>query len=98
MDDQQIISTRWVVTEKDDGKVKSRLVVRGFEEENVPQSNSPTASKESCKQYLALSANEGFQIKSLDGTSAFLQGKALERDVCVMPPEKARVEDLLRSI
>ena len=87
-----VISTRWVVNEKDDGKVKSRLVVRGFEEECVPQSDSPTASKESCKLFLALSANEEFKIRSLDVTSAFLQGRNLERDVYVMPPVEARRE------
>ena len=93
--DHHVITTRWVVTEKDDGRVKSRLVVRGFEEETVPQSDSPTASKESCKLFLALCANQGFEIKTLDVTSAFLQGRALERDVYVMPPEEARVDGMV---
>ena len=86
--DQHIISTRWVITEKDNGKIKARLVVRGFEEMITPQSDSPTASKESGKLFLAICANENFTIKSLDVTSAFLQGRLLDREVYVMPPEE----------
>ena len=85
-DNQDALSMRWVITEKDDGNVKARLVVRGFEEKNVPQSDSPTASKESCKLFLAICANESFKLKTLDVTSAFLQGKPLSRDVSVQPP------------
>ena len=78
--DQHVISTRWVVTEKSNDKIKARLVVRGFEEQVAPQSDSPTASKDSCKMFLSIAANEQFNIKSLDVTSAFLQGYPLERD------------------
>ena len=88
--DQYVISMRWIVTEKDNGKVKARLIVRGFEEEVVPQSDSPTASKESTKLFLAICANENFQVKSLDVTSAFLQGRPLERDVFVNPPSEVK--------
>ena len=90
IDGQHVISTRWVVVEKDGGKVKSRLVVRGFEEREVPQSDSPTASKDSCKLFLSICANENFRIMSLDVTSAFLQGRPLGRDVFVQSPQEAR--------
>ena len=93
--DQHVISTRWVITEKDDTSVKARLVVRGFEEKDVPQSDSPTAHKESCKLFLAICANERFQLKSLDVTSAFLQGQPLEREVFVSPPAEARKEGVI---
>ena len=46
-----ILSSRWVISEKSDGKVKARFVVRGFEEEIYPQSDSPTASNESLKLF-----------------------------------------------
>ena len=84
-----------MVTEKDDTSVKARLVVRGFEEKDVPQSDSPTAHKESCKLFLAICANERFQLKSLDVTSAFLQGQPLEREVFVSPPAEARKEGVV---
>ena len=54
---------RWVVTKKDDHdsmktKIKSRLVVRGFQEDEEPRSDSPTLSKEALKIMLAIAANE----------------------------------------
>ena len=49
--DVQTLSSRWVVTEKEGGNYKARLVVRGFEEEVYPQSDSPTASRESFKTF-----------------------------------------------
>ena len=42
------------------------------------------------KIFLAIAANENFRLKSLDVTSAFLQGEKLERDVFVIPPPEAR--------
>ena len=92
LDGQPVISTRWVVTEKPSGKPKSRLVVRGFEEKISPQSDSPTVSKDSCKMFLSIAANEGFAIGSLDVASAFLQGQPLTREVYVRPPIEARNE------
>ena len=68
------------ITEKDDGRYKATLVVRGFEEHVYPQSDSPTASRESFKTFLAIAANEGFKIQNMDVKSAFLQGTPLERD------------------
>ena len=54
---QKLISTRWVLTEKtvDDMKVaKARLVIRGFDEYNLQQSDSPTTSKDTLRIFLAL--------------------------------------------
>ena len=53
---QETIGSRWVVTEKEkhDGQklqTKARLVARGFQETLKPQSDSPTVSKESFKDY-----------------------------------------------
>ena len=84
--DMQVISSRLVITEKDDGRYKARLVVRGFEEHVYPQSNSPTASREPFKTFLAIAANEGFKIQNMDVKSAFLQGTPLEREVFMEPP------------
>ena len=94
-ENQDTISMRWVVSEKDEGKVKARLVVRGFEEKDAPQSDSPTASKDSFKLFLSICANEGFQLKTLDVTSAFLQGQPLTREVYVQPPEEVIKEGII---
>ena len=86
---QYVLGSRYVVEDKN-GKVKARFVVKGNEERGDPRSDSPTASKDSFKTFLSLSANEGFQLKSLDVTTAFLQGYTLDRDIYIKPPpEKA---------
>ena len=94
-ENQHIISSKWVIAEKDDAttggkKVKARLCVRGFEEETHPKSDSPTASHDSFKLFLAIAATEGFRIRALDVTSAFLQGTPLERDVFMEPPAERK--------
>ena len=82
---------RWVVTqkEKSDGQktqVKGRLVAKGFQEEESPQSDSPMMLRESLKLYFAIAANEGFGLRSIDIRVAFLQAKGLDRDVYMEPP------------
>ena len=89
-EEMQVISSRWVVTEKTEGKFKARLVVRGFEEEVYPQSDSPTANRDSFKIFLALAANEELEIKNMDVKSAFLQGTPLKRNVYMEPPVECK--------
>ena len=84
--EMQTISSQLVVTEKSPQEFKARLVVRGFEEEVYPQSDSPTASRESFKTFLALAANQSFHIKNMDVKSAFLQGTPPDREVNMEPP------------
>ena len=88
--DMNVLTSRWVVSEKGENQVKARLVVRGFEEEVYPQSDSPTASKESFKTFLAIAANQEFSIKNMDVKSAFLQGTNLKREVYMEPPIEVR--------
>ena len=97
---QETIGSRWVVTEKErqDGqktKIKARLVARGFQETEKPKSDSPTALRESFKTFIAVSANEGFELKSVDITAAFLQAEKLERDVFVEPPKDIKKEGFI---
>ena len=59
---QNVIGSRWVITvkEKHDGQkqqCKARFVARGFQESLKPQSDSPTASKDSFKLLMAVAAN-----------------------------------------
>ncbi|CAG2190172.1 unnamed protein product [Mytilus edulis] len=73
---QKLMSTRWVITEKEmngERKVKARLVVRGFEEENEVKSDSPTVHKESLRLFLAIASTSEFDIHSIDIKAAFLQ-------------------------
>ena len=99
-DDQFVLGSRWVVVEKN-GVPKARFVVKGCHERGNPRSDSPTASKDSFKLFLSIAANEGFALKSLDVTSAFLQGYPLDRDVFIQPPkeksEPGKVWKLLKS-
>ena len=58
---QTKVGSRWVITDKEQHdsqktKVKALLVARGFKEALKPQSDSPTAAKESFKLLIALSA------------------------------------------
>ena len=92
MKDQDSIGSRWVITskEKHDGQkkqTKARLVSRGFQDMMKPQSDSPTALKESFKLMMAITANSKFKLASIDIRAAFLQSPVLHRDVFVRPPE-----------
>lgn len=95
---QPSISTRWVITEKSiDGKVgaKARLVARGFEEEDGLQVDSPTASKEVFRLFLALTATKGWKCQTIDIKSAFLQGKEIERETYLKPPKDLQEDGVL---
>ena len=89
---QPTVSTRWVITEKE-GKMKARLVARGFEENNLIQRNSPTASKEAMRILLTIAASKQWVIKTTDIKSSFLQGKELNRNVYLKPPKDSEVPD-----
>ena len=64
---------------------KVRLVARGFQESLKPQSDSPTASKDSFKMLMAIAANFGFKLASVDIRAIFLQSKALDIDIFIEP-------------
>ena len=91
-DGQNVIGSRWVVQERQ-GKVKARFVVKGCQEACDPRLDSPTASKESLKMFLTLADNCGMELKSLDTTSAFLQGDPLARVVFIWPPKERSKEE-----
>ena len=67
----------------------------GFQEVDKPQSDSPTVAKESLKLLIALAANEGFELASMDISAAFLQGNTLNRDVIMKPPGDQQMEGWL---
>ena len=98
---QKSIPTKWVVTEQSQsGKgepYKARLCMRGDLEHGKDQirSDSPTASKEALKLALIIAANEGFEVRSGDIKSAYLQGDLIDREVFVRPPKEANVDGKL---
>ena len=71
-----LMKMRWVVTFKDDGSLKARLVVQSFTEQRLgkTQTSSPTASRRSRQIFLTLAASLGFQTHKGDVKCAFLQG------------------------
>ena len=88
---QKTLSTRWVITNKD-GNTKARLVVRGFEEQDleIPK-DSPTVGKGAMRMFLSIAALEQWTVKTTDIKSAFLQGKTLDRDIYINPPEESKI-------
>ena len=68
------------------------MVAKGFQERDQPQSDSPTAAKESFKLLMALAANQNFKVVSMDIRAAFLQAKKLDREVFVRPPDDIKKE------
>ena len=87
---QKVLSTRWVITNKD-GKTKAGLVVRGFEERDleIPR-DSPTVGKGTMRLFISIAALENWAVKTTDIKSAFLQGKELERDIYIRPPKESQ--------
>merc|ERR1712240_334069 len=71
---------------------KARLVAKGFQERDQPQSDSPTAAKESFKLLMVLAANQNFRVVSMDIRAAFLRAKKLDREVFVRPPDDIKKE------
>ena len=90
---KKLIFTRWVITEKEFApgqfKPKASLVVRGFEESNEEQVDAPTASKAALRIVLAIAADKQWSLEHVDIKSAFLQGRKLDRNVYLKPPEEA---------
>ena len=73
-EDQTVLDSKWIVGEKEDGHIKARLCVKGCQEDRDPRSDSPTAAKDSMKMFLTITANERFEMKSLDVTSRITIG------------------------
>ena len=87
---QPVMGTRYVLTEKDNGDIKARFVVKGFQENNENQSDSPTASRETLKVFFTIAANEAWTIEGSDVRSAFLQSEKIDREVFVHPPPERK--------
>ena len=83
---------------KDGTKItKARLVAKGYEEQwkMGERKDSPTCLKESLRLILGLAAIFCWKIYCLDIRSAFLQGKAIQRELFLKPPIEAGLENVL---
>ena len=93
------LGTNWVLTEKElkgERIVKARLTVRGDQEEaSAVRKDSPTVRKGNIKIFATVAAKEGWEIKTCDVTSAFLQGVEIDRDVFIRPPVEKRIPGVL---
>ena len=81
---QSTISTRWVITNKDD-TTRARLVARDFEEHSFIPKDSPTVGKGEMRIFLTVCTSKNWSVKT-DIKSAILQAKELDRDVYYIKP------------
>lgn len=68
---------RWVLTKKNDGAAKSRLVVLGFQMPHIEEveTASPTMARASRNLLLMVVSNNAFRLQAGDVTAAFLQAQ-----------------------
>ena len=82
-----ILSTRWVLKQKDI-EVKARLVVRGFEQAFTDaETASPTPSLTTMLTLLTLGLATGMEIHTGDVSTAFLHAPMTEEVLVQPPPE-----------
>ena len=87
---QLVLGTQFVLTEKANGSLKARFVIKGFQEENH-QLESQTTSRNTLKVFCSVTANEKGPVTGSDIQAAFLQSDSLDREVFVKhPPENKK--------
>ena len=67
---------------------KARLCARGFEENQDFRTDSPTCSRIRIRFALTIISSFSWRLNSIDVKTAFLQGKEMERTVCLKDPPK----------
>ena len=91
---QKYITVKWVCTMKETNEgftPKARLVARGFEEDNQDEivKESPTCSKDSLRIISARTAQKGWDLRSIDIKTAFLQEETLQGNDYIRYPKEA---------
>ena len=98
----RIMTSRWILTWKDDDKEptgrrpKARLVVRGYQDPELDQvtTDSPTLSRDARMLLFQTVASQNWRLQNFDITTAFLRGRADGRELAMEPvPE---LKQLLR--
>lgn len=86
---RKILSNKWILKIKGDGKYKARLVVRGYEQRHgidYEETFSPVINISSIRIILAIAANKEYHITKLDIKTAFLYGE-LSEEIYMQIPE-----------
>ena len=95
LDYSKVMSMRWVLTTKNDGSTKARLVVLGFQMAGIGevQTAAPTMARVSRNLLLTICANNRFKLRAGDVTATFLQtSESLEDlDLTVWAPAELAV-------
>ena len=94
--EQKVILKRWMITEKiceGQKRAKAHLVARRLEDEDQVPSDSPTAAKSTLRTVLAIIANKGWIIKTIDIKAVFLQSCTINHNVYIMPPPEVKQDD-----
>eukprot|EP00435_Cladocopium_sp_Y103_P019649 s4451_g4.t1 len=94
----QILSSRWILTWKEDQtspsgrKAKARLVVKGFQDPDIGilNSDSPTLTRDARMLLLQTVSSKRWTVQSFDITTAFLRGRSDERELAMEPPSELR--------
>ena len=87
--DKPVVTCRWVYDKKHDGRLKARLVARGFTQvwgENYNETFSPVARYESIRYLAAHAALEDWEMEAMDVKTAFLNGD-LDEEIYMDQPE-----------
>ena len=77
---------KWVYTNKSDNRKKARLVVRGFQQKEIPEDlYSPVAKVQTLKVLLSYCCQYGSMITQMDVETAFLY-RTIKSEVFVKQP------------
>lgn len=96
--DMKVLPTRFVFKTKltDDGRIgqyKARLVVKGFMQENVPETYAPVVDFSSVRVALTVAIQKGFCIHQIDIRTAFLHGDTKDTVYISPPPGVAQIDE-----
>ena len=94
---QSTINTKWVISIKQiEGVpgVKARLVAKGYQDLEDVRSDSPCVTRAGVRLVLVTIATNGWDMKSLDISTAFLQSRPISRNVYLKPPKEAKTKKI----
>lgn len=84
--DKKLLDLKWVYTNKSDNRKKARLVVRDFQQKEIPEDlYSPVAKMQTLKLLLSYCRQYGSMIMLMDVETAFLNG-TIKSEVFVKQP------------
>ena len=77
------IGSRWVITQKEKHNGQMQYT------------KGRLVAQDSFKMLMAVAANSGFKLASVDIRAAFLQSKVLDREVFMKPPDDIRKTEVI---